>query len=424
MLDIKFIEDNPDQVKVGIEKKRTDPSLIDQVLNLNKERKDLLQKVEQIRAKKKRAEKKLIQTEDRTEKDKIIKALREAKSFLSIQETTLTEVSEKLRKLLLQLPLPPADDVPEGSDENDNVVVRSWGRIPNFSFTPQSYLDLMEKLDLVDLSRGVKIGGFRQYVLKNEAVILENAILRWSLDFLKKQGFTLFRPTVLVKESALVGTGMFPKNKEEVYKVDNDLYLAGTTEVPLMSYYAGEVLKEEQLPLKMAGISEAFRKEAGSYGKDTKGIIRVHEFIQTEQVILCKNSEEESRKWHEWLLQNSEKIMQLLKIPYRIVNCCQGELSSGQRKRYDVEAWVPSQNRYRETHSDSYLLDFQTRRLNIRYRDKLGKLHFVHSLNDTGIASPRILIPLIENYQTKEGFIKIPRILWPYTGGIKVIRSK
>ena len=422
MLDIKLIREHPEAIKEGIKKKRVDPSLVDEILQLDKQRRTLVQQIEEMRAKKNKAEKKLVETTDQKEKENILQTLRQVKIFLDDKEDQSKKIEKELNEKLLYLPLPPADDVPEGKNENDNQEVRKWGKIPQFRFTPKSYLELMENLDLVDLPRGAKIGGFRQYVLKNEAVLLEQAVLRWSLDFLRKKGFTLFRPTVLVKGSALLGTGFFPQGKDEVYQVDEDTYLAGTTEVPLMSYYADEIIPLEELPKKMVGISEAFRKEAGSYGKDTKGIIRVHEFIQTEQVILCQNNEEESRKWHEELLKNTEEMMQLLGLPYRVVNCCQGELSADQRKRYDVEAWVPSQNRYRETHSDSYLLDFQARRLNIRYRDKDGKLQFVHSLNDTGIASPRILIPLIENYQTKEGFIRIPRVLYPYLRGIKVIR--
>ncbi len=419
MLDIKLIREHPEEIKEGIRKKGVDPALVDEVLQLDKQRRKLIQEVENIRAKKKKAEKKLLQV---TKKEEIIKTLKEVKIFLTTKEERLKEIEKEIDNLLLLLPLPPAEDVPMGQGEEDNTAVKTWGQLPSFRFQPKSYLELMEKLDLVDLTRGAKIGGFRQYVIKNEAVILENALLRWSLDFLKQKGFTLFRPTILVKEKALVGSGMFPQGKDEVYQVDEDLYLAGTTEVPLMSYYAGEILDEEQLPLKMAGISAAFRKEAGSYGKDTKGIIRVHEFIQTEQVILCRADEEESRKWHEVLLQNSEQLLQQLKIPYRVVNCCTGELSSGQRKRYDIEAWVPSQNKYRETHSDSYLLDFQSRRLNIRYRTKSGEIRFVHSLNNTGIASPRILVPLIENYQTKEGWVRIPKVLWKYTNGLRIIR--
>jgi len=298
--------------------------------------------------------------------------------------------------------------------QRDNLPIKYWGKPPKFDFKPKDYLTLMTSLDLLDLKRGAKIGGFRQYLIKNEAVLLEQALLRRSLDYLIEKDFIPFRPTVMVKESSMLGTGMFPQGREEAYKIDDDLFLAGTTEVPLMTYHANEILDEKELPKKYVGISAGFRREVGSYGKDVKGIFRVHEFWQTEQVVLCKNDEKESRKWHEELLKNSEEIMQALGLPYRVVNCCGGDLAPGQVKRYDIEAWVPSQEKYRETHSDSYLFDFQTRRLNIRYRQKDGKLQFAHSLNNTGIAVPRILIPLVENYQQKDGNILVPEVLQKY----------
>ena len=405
MLDIKFIRDYPNLIKEGCRKKGVKVD-IDQILELDKKRREVLKKIEEFRhrlnvisAKK--------PTEEEIERGKKIKG--EEKKLGKF----LKEIEEKFNDLMLKVPLPPASDVPEGKTAKDNVPVKYWGEIPKFDFKPKDYLTLMEKLDLLDLERGAKIGGFRQYVIKNEAVLLEQVLLRWSLDFLIKKGFIPLRPTVMAKEFAMVGTGMFPRGKSETYQSD-DLFLSGTTEVPLMTYHANEILEEEDLPKKYAGISIAFRKEAGSYGKDVKGIFRVHEFWQTEQIIICKAEEKESIRWHEELLKNSEEIIQALALPYRVVNCCAGELSDGQAKRYDIEVWVPSQKKYIETHSDSYLLDFQTRRLNIRYRTKDGKIKFAHSLNNTGIAIPRILIPIIENYQQKDGSILVPEVLQKY----------
>jgi len=419
MLDIKFIRQNIDKVKEGCNKKHVDVD-INKLLDVDRKRIELLQALEDMRAKKNKASKEIIRTKSKTEREIIILRMRELDRSNDKLDERLRDVEKQFNKLMLRVPMPPASDVPEGETDKDNVEVRHWGKLPKFSFPVQDHITLMEKLDILDLKRGAKIGGFRQYLIKNKAVLLEQALLRWSLDFLSKKGFTLFRPTTMVKEFAMIGTGMFPTGREDAYKVDDDLYLVGTTEVPLMAYHADETLDEKDLPKKYVGISAAFRKEVGSYGKDVKGIFRIHEFLQTEQVIICKNDEQESIKWHEELIKNSEELMQKLKLPYRVVNCCGGDLSSGQVKRYDIEAWVPSQKKYRETHSDSYLFDFQTRRLNIRYRTKDNKIKFAHSLNDTAIATPRILIPIIENYQQKDGSVSVPSVLQKYTGFKKI----
>jgi seryl-tRNA synthetase len=422
MIDITLLRKNPEYFRIGALKKGVNID-VDEILKLDKELRDLQYEVDQLRARRKKASQEIASLKREGEENDKSQALK-IKQQLSILEPRVAELQERLKQLLLSIPLPPAEDVPQGRDERDNVPVKTWGDIPHFDFPPKDYLTLMEELDLLDLKRGAKIGGFRQYVLKNEAVLLEQAILRWSIDFLLKKDFVLLRPTVLVNEMAMIGSGMFPKGKEETYQVDDNLFLTGTTEVPLMAYHAGEVLKEKDLPKKYVGYSSAFRREAGSYGKDTKGIFRVHEFIQTEQVILCKNDLQESVRWHEWLLANSEEMLQALKLPYRVVNVCSGELTDGQAKRYDIEVWVPSQQKYRETHSDSYLLDFQARRLNIRYRTAEGKLKFVHSLNNTGIATPRILIPLIEIYQQADGSIAIPEVLRPYLGFERIPKDR
>jgi len=408
MIDIKILREHPEKFKEGARKKGIEID-IDLILKLDQERRDIQKNLDSL----KHNHKELTLRYKKEKDENLYSKIKEVKEKIEKLKEDLKEKENKLKELLYLVPNPPSDDVPEGKTEEDNVPVKFWGEPKNFDL---DYISLMKNLNLVDLERGSKVGGFRQYFIKNQAVILEMALLRWSLDFLKEQGFEIFRPSIIVREFLMYGTGMFPYGKEEAYKLDEDLYLAGTTEVPLMGYFADEILNEDDLPIKMAGISTAFRKEVGSYGKDVKGIFRVHEFWQTEQVIIHKNDLDETIFWHEKLLENIEKMMQLLEIPYRVVNVCSGELSAGQVKRYDLEAWVPSQKRYRETHSDSYLLDFQTRRLNIRYRDKKGDLHFPYSLNNTAIAVPRILIPLIENHQTKDGGIKIPKVLVPYCG--------
>ena len=404
MLDIKFIRENKRLVEKGASDKSV-PIDLDKLLAVDSQRRRLQAELEKLRSQRK----KIAEEKEITKGKKIKEEIRAV-------ENKLEKINAEFYELMLEVPIPPASDVPKGKTDEDNVEVKFWGEKLKFDFIPKDYITIMESLDLLDLKRGAKIGGFRQYVIKNQAVLLEQALLRWSLDYLIKKDFSPFRPTIMVRDFALVGTGMFPRGKDDIYMVDDNLYLAGTTEVPLMAYHADEVFDEKELPKKYVGISEAFRREVGSYGKDIKGIFRIHEFWQTEQVVICKNNEAESIRWHDELLRNSEGLVQALGLPYRIVNCCTGELADGQVKRYDIEIWVPSQGRYRETHSDSYLADFQTRRLNIRYRTKDGETKFAHSLNNTGVAVPRILIPLVENYQQKDGSVVIPEVLREYTG--------
>ena len=404
MLDIKFIRENKKFIEKGASDKSV-PIDLDKLLAVDSQRRRLQAELEKLRSQRK----KIAEEKEITKGKKIKEEIRAV-------ENKLEKINAEFYELMLEVPIPPASDVPKGKTDEDNVEVKFWGEKLKFDFIPKDYITIMESLDLLDLKRGAKIGGFRQYVIKNQAVLLEQALLRWSLDYLIKKDFSPFRPTIMVRDFALVGTGMFPRGKDDIYMVDDNLYLAGTTEVPLMAYHADEVFDEKELPKKYVGISEAFRREVGSYGKDIKGIFRIHEFWQTEQVVICKNNEAESIRWHDELLRNSEGLVQALGLPYRIVNCCTGELADGQVKRYDIEIWVPSQGRYRETHSDSYLADFQTRRLNIRYRTKDGETKFAHSLNNTGVAVPRILIPLVENYQQKDGSVVIPEVLREYTG--------
>lgn len=410
MLDIKFIRENSEIVKDAIRKKRVDFDL-DKFLLLDAERKKILQEIEELRAKQNSLSENIPKIADAEEKEIVLQDLKKLKAELTACENEFKEKDEEWKKAMLEIPNVYDPLVPEGISDADNVEIRKWGEPKEFNFTLKDHSTLMKELNMLDLERGVKVSGFRGYFLKNDAVKITMALWRFVFDELIKKGFESYIAPVFARKESFMGTGWLPQGAEEVYKVQDDLYLAGTAEVPMMGYHANEVLEESELPKKYAAISWCFRREAGSHGKDTKGIFRIHEFIKIEQIVLCKASHEESVKWHEEITKNSEELMQKLEIPYRVVVNCGGDLGLGHVKKYDIEAWVPSEKRYRETHSASYFHDFQSRRLNIRYKDKEGKLHFVHSLNNTAIASPRILIPLLENHQKEDGTIEIPEAL-------------
>lgn len=413
MLDIKFIRENPNIIKDAIYKKRVDFDL-DRFLTLDKARKNLLQEIEEFRAKQNFLSQKIPQISDAKEKAGSLEILKEIKERLSGREEEFKLKDAEWKKQMFLIPNIPDPTVPDGSTDAENVEIKTWGKIRNFKFQPKGHTDLMRDLNMLDLERGSKVSGFRGYFLKNDAVSINLALINFVFGHLKKKGFETFIAPVLAKPENFMGTGWLPQGEEEVYRVQDGLYLSGTAEVPIMGYHSNEILEESELPKKYAALSWCFRREAGSYGKDTRGIFRIHEFIKIEQVILCKADHMESVYWHEELTKNSEEIMQELEIPYRVVLNCGGDLGLGQVKKYDIEAWVPSEKKYRETHSASYFHDFQTRRLNIRYKDKEGKLYFAHSLNNTAVASPRILIPLFENHQKEDGTIDFPKVLKKY----------
>lgn len=418
MLDIKFIHDNPDLIKEAARKKHIDFD-VKELINLDDKRLFFLQEVEEIRAKQNTESDKIAQIKG-DEKEKAISEIKKLKNKLSEKEKDLKKIEDEWRGLMLQVPNVPDPSVPEGESDADNIEIRKWGDLPRFSaqggFESKNHIELMQNLDLLDLERGAKVSGFRGYFLKGDAVRLSIAIWQFTFDYLIEQGFEPFIAPALVREENLIGSGWLPQGKEEIYKTQDDFYLAGTSEVSMMGYHKDEILKEEDLPKTYVAFSPCYRREAGSYGKDTKGIFRLHEFMKVEQVVLCEAEHQESVKWHEEITRNSEEIMQALNIPYRVVVNCGGDLGLGQVKKYDIEGWVPSEKRYRETHSSSYFHDFQTRRLNIRYKDRKGKIRFVHSLNNTAIATPRILISLLENHQQKDGTIIVPEVLRKYLG--------
>jgi len=400
MLDIKFIRENKDLIKEAARKKHVKVD-IDRISAIDEKRRALIQEVDALRQEHKKFTG--VSDEAKISKDKI-----------SHKEFELKAVEDEFNELMLQVPNVPDPSVPEGESDAENQEIRKV-REPK-KFSGQDYLSIMKRLDMVDLERGVKVSGFRGYFLKNEGALLSLALWHFVFDFLVKKGFAPFLAPVLIRRENMVGTGWFPQVEEDIYKTQDDLYLSGTAEVPMMGYHADEILKEEDLPKKYVAFSPCYRREVGSYGKDTKGIFRVHEFYKIEQVVLCRADHQESVKWHEELTKNSEEIMQALEIPYRVVINCGGDLGLGQVKKYDIEGWIPSEGRYRETHSASYFHDFQARRLNIKYKDNAGKIHFIHSLNNTAIATPRILEAFLENNLREDGSIKIPEALQKYYG--------
>ncbi|HOX96172.1 MAG TPA: serine--tRNA ligase [Candidatus Woesebacteria bacterium] len=424
MLDIAFIRENPDKVKEGIKNKNLNPDIIDAVLKLDSKRRELIQQTETIRADRNKLNEQLKVA--RT--PELIQQSGELKQKLQDLEPQLIQVEEELNSLMLQVPGIPLEEVPVGKDDTGNVVIRTWGDIPQLDFIPKTHIELGESLDLIDIVRGSKVAGFRGYFLKNEAVMLQFALMQYTLQKFISKGYTPVVPPVILKKRAFVNTGHFPWGEKETYKFqteegEEETYLAGTAEVPLVSLYQDEVLNEKDLPIRLIGFSPCYRKEAGNYGKDTKGIYRVHEFVKTEQVVICKNDVEESRRLHDEMLSLTEEIAQDLKLPYRILRMCTGDMGEPQAKKYDLEAWIPSRNGYGELASDSILLDFQSRRANIRYRDANNEMRYVHMLNNTASNSPRWLVAILENYQQADGSINIPEVLVPIMGKTKISRA-
>jgi len=413
MLDIKFIRQNPIKVKESCQKKQVEVD-IDRLLEVDRKSGETLRSLEDMRAQKNKASKEISGTKNEKEKQKIILKMRELDRNSDILTKNSKKLDEEFKKLMFQIPNLPLDDVPVGENEKDNVVLKEVGEKPQFDFEPKDYLEIAEKLDLIDVKRAAKIAGTRFGYLKRGAVLLEFALINFAFDTLTKKGFILVLPPVMLKPEMARGTGYFEAaDIEEAYFLPKDnLFLIGTAEQSLLTMHANEILDEKELPRRYLGFSTCFRREAGSYGKDTKGILRVHQFDKVEMFSFTKP--EDSIKEHKFFLEMEEKLMQALKIPYRIVNICTGDLGRPAAAKYDIEAWIPSENRYRETHSTSNCTDFQTRRLNIRYRAKDGKINFVHTLNGTDFAIGRTLIAIIENYQQKDGSIKAPEVLQKY----------
>jgi seryl-tRNA synthetase len=416
MLDIKYIKENKELVKKAVIDKQLSSSIdIDALLAIYDDYLTALKKVETHRSLRNSLSKDVGKVAA-DERQKLLAEAKKVKEELSLYEDQLTILKNKMDELLLWVPNVPAADVPVGKDESGNVVYKKVGEPKKFDFTAKDHMELGESLNIIDTKRGAKIAGFRGYFLVGAGMLLEQAILRYAVDFMVEQGFTPMTVPVMLDQKYLVGTGYFPWGKEDHYKTQDDKALAGTAEVALTSYYADEVLDETALPTKLVGLSPCFRREIGSYGKDTKGVFRIHYFNKVEQVVLLPEGEDLSREWHEKMLGFAEQLLQNLGLSYQVLLMCTGDMGPGQRKKYDIETWFPSQNTYRETHSDSYFLDFQSRRLNIRYKNAQGELKYVCTLNNTVAATPRLLAAVLENYQQADGSIIVPEVLRSYTG--------
>lgn len=423
MLDIAFIRNNPEVVKEGVRKKRMKVD-IDEILSIDTDIRFLKTEVETLRADRNRISKDVSRS-DGPQRDELISQIRFIKESLTDKEPKLKNLEERFEQLMLFVPNPPAPEVPEGDSDEDNVVLREVGKPPTFDFVPKDHLELAESLDIVDMPRAVKFAGARMYFLKNEGALLEFALFKFALDHLFSKGFQPMIVPQLVRREAMVGTGFFPLGEEDTFFVSkDDLYLVGTAEVPLVSYHMDEILNEAELPKRYCGYSTCFRREAGSYGRDTKGFYRLHQFNKVEQVVICANDPEISMMEHRLLLENAEEIMKALELPYRVALACSGEIGQGQVLKHEIETWMPSRGKYSETHSCSTLHEFQARRLRIRYRGSDGKTKPCHTLNNTAVASPRILIPILENFQNQDGSVTIPKVLRPLMCGIEKIEPK
>ena len=423
MLDLKLIRANPDLVKAGAAKKRI-PCDVDRILELDRQNRELMQAVDQMRSRQRAFGKEVAQAEP-ARRAALAQAQKSQKEELREAEARQGELQAELDRLLLSVPNLPAAEVPEGANDTENVEVSRWGEPRVFDFPALSHQELGERHGWLDVLRGARLSGSRNYVLKGDLSLLEGAVMRYALDTMVAKGFVPVSVPTLVRREAMVGTGYFPGGEEQAYRCDerDDLYLVGTAEVPLTALYQDEILDGATLPVRFVALSPCYRREAGTYGRDTKGLYRVHQFLKVEQVILCRADEAESLEHHHAILRNAEELLRALELPYRVVNVCGGDLGQPQVQKFDIETWMPSRGGYGETHSASRLHDFQARRLNLRYRDGEGKVHFCHTLNNTVAASTRMLIALLENHQTADGRVRVPAPLRPYLGGRELLPS-
>jgi seryl-tRNA synthetase len=428
MIDVKDLRDNPEKYRKGAELKGVQVEIA-RVLDLESQRVAAQQEFEKLRTEQNQASQQIGRLKDPAEKQAAIARVGALKASVQSAEQRAKDIQAQLEPLLLTIPQPPDDDVPVGKDASDNVVVRTCGEPRKFEFKPKSHIDLGQSLKLIDFEAGVKIAGSRSYYMTGVGAELYWAVLRFAFDMMtREKGFTPLVVPLLVRDSAMVGTGFFPAGKEQTYHIDpdsdNPLFLVGTSEVGLVAYHINDTLDESELPKKYTAISTCFRREAGTYGKDTAGLYRVHQFDKCEQVVICRNDVDESKRLHMEMLGYSEELLQRLKLPYRVINCCTGDIGVKNASMYDVESWMPSRfdgknpaSGYGETHSASRLYEFQARRLNLRYKGSDGKLRFCHTLNNTVAASPRILIPILENYQNADGSVTVPEVLRSYLNG-------
>jgi len=422
MLDIKFIRENKDQIEKAIKNKGCDLNL-GELLVIYEKKTELIQKIEQLNQRKNQINQEIQKAKD---KKKLISEGKKIKDKIAELEPQYKKLSDRYDELMLLVPNIPSRETPICSDDSGNVEVAKWGKIPDFDFMAKDHMELGIDLDIIDTEQGVKTSGFRGYYLKNEAVWLQMAVIMHALHKMQEKGFKPMITPTIMREHALIGSGHFPFAKDEIYQLHNPgkdsngnslsekFYLAGTSEPALLAYFADQTLEQEELPKKICGFSQCYRSEVGSYGKDTRGLYRMHEFMKVEQVVICQANLKEADKYFEEMRGIAEEILKDLKLPYRVLQICTGDMGAGKYKMYDLETWMPSRNAYGETHSDSNLTDWQARRLNIKYKDKEGKSQFAFTLNNTVIASPRILIAILENYQQEDWSVVIPEILRQY----------
>ncbi len=422
MLDLNFIRKNPEVVKKVCQQKNVKCD-VDKILLIDKNLNALKTQVQELQAKK-NSYSKLIPKADIDEKKKLITESKKIGQELEILNPKLKKEQEIFTRMLLYVPNIPSKETPIGNSAEDNVEIYKWENKKERSFKLRDHVEILELNDWAELKRFANVSGNRSYSLKGDMVLLEMAIINLSINTLVQNGFTLISMPSLVREGPLIGTGHFPSDADDVYYIESDdLYLSGTSEVQLNYLYSGEILKESDLPILLGGYSSCFRREAGSYGKDVRGLIRVHQFAKVEQYVICKNDLKETQYWQEKLLRTSQDILEALELPYHIIECCTGDMGVGKYRMFDIECWVDSEQKYRETHSCSSLLEWQARRTNTRYRDDQGNIHFCHTLNNTAIATPRILVPFMEHHQNEDGSISIPIALRPYLHGRKILKK-
>jgi seryl-tRNA synthetase len=416
MLDRRFIRENPAAVKAAVRVKGIDLD-VDELLRLDQSSRELQRDLDEAQTRRKSFAREFAKADEATRIT--LKAEHEEHDLhLKSVRDQLTKANEELQALLLFTPTIPWTGTPAGPDDSANVTIRTWGEQPVFDFEPRDHVELLENRGWAEFGRARKVAGERAYALTGDMVLLERAMLSYALDYLIERGSTVISVPAMVRDEALIGTGQFPAHREETYAITaDDLYLAGTAEVALVGLHSGEILDAKALPIRYAGISPCFRREAGSAGRDVRGLLRVHQFEKVEQFIICAADDEESDRWHAELLDAAEHLLQGLDLHYEVVECSTGDMGAGKYRMNDVNTWFPSLGRFRETHSCSSLHDWQARRASIRYRDTDGTVKFAYTLNNTAIATPRLLAALVENYQTVDQKIQVPKVLRPYLGG-------
>lgn len=425
MIDLHDLRLRPEAYQTACDKKRIKFSVRD-FLETDSKYRTLKTSSEKLRAEQNSVNKEIPKLSGQEKTDKLTD-MKNLAVRLKEELAELKIIEDQWKRDQLLIPSIPLDSVPDGKDDAENVEIKKWGQIPEFSFKALDHIELGEKLGIIDFERGVKIAGARNYFLLGDGARLQHAVLQFAKDFICARNFTLVEPPHLVRYEAMSGTGYFPGGEEQAYHLDlrdDETYLIGTSEVSVCAMLINETVDKNKLPLRLAGYSPCYRREAGTYGKDTQGLYRIHQFYKVEQVVICEADEKISSQIHSEILGNAEALLQALELPYRVVDVCTGDMGRGQVYKNDVETWMPSRNSYGETHSCSTLYDFQARRLNLRYRNESGELVFCHTLNNTLIASPRVLIPIIENNQQPDGSIKIPTVLRPYMGGQEFIRAR